>query len=242
MIDLRIDLRRGRWQEALAGVGVVSAVICDPPYSAKTHETQAASTARVMPDGADRRTINYACWTPADVREFVEFWSPRCSGWMATMTDSELVPAWQQAYRDVGRLTFAPVVIIQDRVRLSGDGPASCAVYLVVARPRSQEFQRWGALPGWYRAGTERDGHIGGKPLSLMHRLIVDYSRPGDIVCDPCAGYGTTLVAAYDHGRQSIGSECDLETYLKAKERVDLALRQLSLFAPAPKPEQSKLF
>ncbi len=32
------DLRLGRWQEALADVGEVDAVITDPPYSARTHE------------------------------------------------------------------------------------------------------------------------------------------------------------------------------------------------------------
>jgi len=37
---------------------------------------------------------------------------------------------------------------------------------------------------------------IGGKPMWLMRALVRDYSRPGNLVCDPCAGGATTLIAA----------------------------------------------
>jgi DNA modification methylase len=40
-----------------------------------------------------------------------------------------------------------------------------------------------------------------------MERLIDDYSKPKNLVCDPCAGAGTTLVAALKLGRRAIG--CD---------------------------------
>jgi site-specific DNA-methyltransferase (adenine-specific) len=235
------ELRQGRWQEVFAEMPMVDAVICDPPYSAKLHETQSAAMARQMPDGSDRRALNYAAWSPQDVHDFVEHFSPRCKGWMVAMTDYDLSATWIDAYRKAGRHTFVPVLVIQDRVRLSGDGPASCAVYVIVARPKSQEYQRWGALPGFYKVGTDREGHIGGKPLELMRRLVTDYSREGDLVCDPCAGYGTTLVAAYDLGRKAIGGECDPDTFGKAKERLEKVMRQPSLFRPSDAKEQLSL-
>ena len=236
-----IELRYGKWQEAFATMPDVDAIICDPPYSAKLHEAQGNANARTMPDGSNRRVLNYASWSPEDVYEFVDYFSPRCKGWMVAMTDYDLSQTWRDAYQRAGRHTFVPVLVLQDRVRLSGDGPASCAVYVIVARPKTQEFQRWGALPGFYKVGTDREGHIGGKPLELMRRLISDYSREGDLICDPCAGYGTTLVAAYDLGRRAIGGECDSETYDKAKARIDKALLQPSLFAPADQREQLSL-
>ena len=235
------ELRLGRWQETFATMPVVDAVICDPPYSAKLHEVQAAANGRQMPDGSERRVLSYAAWTPQDVFEFVDWFSPRCRGWMVAMTDYELSGVWIEAYRKAGRHTFVPVLVLQDRVRLSGDGPASCAVYVIVARPKTQEYQRWGALPGFYKVGTDREGHIGGKPLDLMRRLVSDYSRAGDLVCDPCAGYGTTLVAAYDLGRKAIGGECDPETFGKAKERLEKVMRQPSLFSPATERDQLSL-
>ena len=93
----------------------------------------------------------------------------------------------------------------------------------MVARPRTRKFSTWGALPGWYKVGTERNGHIGGKPLDLMQALVRDYSRPGDLVCDPCAGGGTTLLAAVQTGRRAVGSELDPITHAKATKRLQNA-------------------
>jgi DNA modification methylase len=62
---------------------------------------------------------------------------------------------------------------------------------------------------------------MGEKPLSLMRTLVRDYSRPDDLVCDPFAGSGTTLLAAAMEGRSAIGAEMDPKTY-------ELAVRRLS--------------
>jgi site-specific DNA-methyltransferase (adenine-specific) len=142
------------------------------------------------------------------------------------MTSHDLIGAWQAAYEAAGRYAFAPVGITQDRVRLGGDGPASGLVYLMVARPKTRAFSTWGALPGFYHAGIDREGHIGGKPLGLMRRIVADYSRPGDLICDPCAGGGTTLVAAHALGRRAVGAECDADTFAKAQARIMRGVRQ----------------
>lgn len=211
-----IDLRLGRWQDALADIKMVDAVITDPPYGARTH---AGNADRVESMG--RTPLSYAPWSPSDVRPFVDWWSVRCRGWFAAMTSDDLIPAWRESYSSAGLYDFAPVPILQHRPRLSGDGPGSCAVYLMVARPRSAAFARWGSLSGWYEPPVERDGHIGGKPLSLMRWIVRDYSRPADLVCDPCAGLATTLIAAAIDGRRAIGSEMDPETYAMARHRID---------------------
>lgn len=228
-----VTLHLGAWQDTLAGVEV-DAVICDPPYGARTH----AGSARVITDaadGANRRTLTYAHLTPEQVQAFVADWSPRCHGWMAALTSDDLIPVWRDAYAAAGRLDFAPVPVLQDRVRICGDGPACGAVYLMVARPRRREFASWGALPGWYRAGTDRGGHIGGKPLSLMQRLVADYTRHGQLVADPFAGGGTTLVAALRLGRRAIGSEIDPATHAVAAAAIERELRQpMLLDAAAP--------
>ena len=114
-------------------------------------------------------------------------------------------------------------------VRLAGDGPSSEAVHMVVARPKGEPFPRWGTLPGYYLVAPgdprRRSPRIGGKPLGLMERIVGDYSRKGDLVCDPCAGAGTTLLAAARTGRRSIGSEIDPEVHA-------VALADLSLPTP----------
>jgi site-specific DNA-methyltransferase (adenine-specific) len=208
------ELRHGRWQDVLADVEC-DALIMDPPYGDVTHAGNAERLASM-----GRARLSYAAWTAADVVAFVEFWSPRCRGWLACMTSDDLIPVYRAAYRSVGRKDFAPVPVLQHRPRLSGDGPGSGAVYLVVSRPRSDAFMGWGSLPCWYHSQPARDGVAGGKPLDLMRAIVRDYSRPGDLICDPCAGAGTTLLAARIEGRSSIGAELDEKHYAIAQRRL----------------------
>ena len=56
--------------------------------------------------------------------------------------------------------------------------------------------------------------------MALMRAIVRDYSRPGDLVCDPFAGGGTTLLAAVMEGRQAIGAELDPITFEKAEARL----------------------
>lgn len=60
------------------------------------------------------------------------------------------------------------------------------------------------------------------KPLEAIFPLIETFSKPGDIVLDPFAGSGTTLVAAQRLGRRSVGIELDPEYYRTARNRLVL--------------------
>jgi hypothetical protein len=136
------------------------------------------------------------------------------------MTSHDLVPHWEKSLRNVGRYVFKPLpaVIRGMNVRLAGDGPSSWSVDLVVSRTRSAN--KWGTLPGAYVVNREAQDVVGGKPLALMRAIIRDYTRPGDLVVDPCAGGGTTLLAAHLEGRRAIGAEIDPATYEIAKQRL----------------------
>lgn len=255
------DLRLGDWREALADVEQVDAVIVDAPYSARTHAGHDAgagaakrgdlATVRISQNGkryidgkAAGRSINYAGWSNEDVSKFVDDWSPRCKGWFVTITDHVLAKQWEKCFMLHNRYVFAPLpwVAPGSRVRLSGDGPSCWTCWIVVARPRTgtdrngRQYSKWGTLPGAYitKARYDRGGaHIGGKPIALMEALVRDYTRPGDLVCDPCAGYGTTLAAAARNGRRGIGAELDPETHAKASEYLDKHARQNDLFESA---------
>ena len=257
------DLRRGRWQEALADVEHVDAVIVDAPYSARTHGGHDAAVSdkrlrgeqkRLRVDRRNgavysvgvnrRRAISYDGWSVDDVRAFVESWAPRCRGWFVTITDHVLAPVWAAALEDAGRYVFAPLPwgAPGSRVRLGGDGPSCWACWIVVARPRTgtdrdgRNYSKWGTLPGAYVINADRGAHIGGKPIALMEALVRDYTRPGDLVCDPCAGYATTLAAAVRNGRRAVGAELDPETHAQALAYLDRYGRCVDLFAAAPRP------
>lgn len=237
---MTIDLRAGRWQDVLVDVEC-DALIVDAPYSARTHGGHDSGTGSVNRSdvgrakadgrielGAQRRSINYEAWTPEDVAAFVASWAPRTRGWFVSITDTVLAPAWADALEAAGRYVFSPLACVEpgSRVRLTGDGPAQWSCWCVVARPTSPQFFRWGSLPGAYvvpagmrEAGAARKAVVGGKSLWLMQALVRDYSRAGELVCDPCAGGGTTLLAAAIEGRRAVGAEALPEHVAKAERR-----------------------
>ena len=59
------------------------------------------------------------------------------------------------------------------------------------------------------------------KPHGLLKELILDNSNENDIVFDPCAGSGSTLLVARQNNRQYIGCELNKYYYDKAKERLE---------------------
>lgn len=80
---------------------------------------------------------------------------------------------------------------------------------------------RWGrGWQGWYGGGGEdsvlevprprasRD-HPTAKPVDLVVRCLANSSRPGDVVLDPFAGSGSTLVACELLSRRGLGMELD---------------------------------
>ena len=54
---------------------------------------------------------------------------------------------------------------------------------------------------------AERTGYPTQKPLALLQRIVAVSSNPGDLVLDPFAGAGTTLLAAAGLGRRWLGVE-----------------------------------
>jgi DNA modification methylase len=83
-------------------------------------------------------------------------------------------------------------------------------------------------LTSGYFAGDEaiRDTsgkrvHLQQSPVALLLRIILSSTLPGDLVLDPLAGTGTTLVVAKQLGRGSIGIEIDPEFVKIIKKRLN---------------------
>lgn len=58
------------------------------------------------------------------------------------------------------------------------------------------------------------------KPVPLLEHLIQVFTDKGDVVIDPCAGSGTTLLAAAQTGRKAYGFEIKKNFYKEANEKV----------------------
>ena len=66
-------------------------------------------------------------------------------------------------------------------------------------------------------------GHPVEKPVEAMEVLVRSLAGPGEVVCDPFMGSGTTGVAAIQTGRQFIGVEIEPRYYEIAVGRVKAA-------------------
>lgn len=208
----RMTLRCGRYQDVLADVEA-DHLVTDPPYSDRTHAGALSAT-------GERGVNGYGAWSPADAATLVEWASPRVASWMAIHTDDVLGPAFLASMRECGRYAFPLVPVLQHQPRQQGDGHPQHGHYLAVSRPRDRRFVGWGSLSGWYVAGRDGSFVRGGKPLGLVRKIVREHSRPGELVCDPCAGGGTTLLAAAMEGRCAVGAEMDPETFANTVKRL----------------------
>lgn len=147
------------------------------------------------------------------------------------MTSHDLIDAWMSSFDTSGWYSFPPIaaVISGMSVRMGADGPASWTIHLCVARRRSIRLSTardakgiWRSLPGGYH-GPATDGMAGGrgKPRWLCEALVRDYSDPGMLVCDPCAGWGNILTAARSLNRGIIGAEMDAAAHAKATSNLN---------------------
>jgi site-specific DNA-methyltransferase (adenine-specific) len=121
---------------------------------------------------------------------------------------------------------------------LIGEKPgAACAWYGGNSQPNVLRFA------GISRTGRQprADDHPTPKPVALMATFVRLHSAPDDLILDPFAGSGTTLVAAKALGRRAIGVEIE-ERFCDITARR-LAQRELfALPAPAePTPAQEPM-
>ena len=71
---------------------------------------------------------------------------------------------------------------------------------------------------------SHTNGHACPFSIKLAQAVISAWSRPGDLVCDPYLGSGTTALAAIGLGRRFIGAE-RLEKYAR---QAELALERVA--------------
>ena len=79
-------------------------------------------------------------------------------------------------------------------------------------------------LVTFQKINSSRMVHPTEKPVALLASLITSVTKPGDLIFDPFAGSGSTLVAAKKTGRRFIGTELDERWFSIAQKRVEEAV------------------
>lgn len=119
----------------------------------------------------------------------------------------------------------------------------NCEYGLVLYKDKLPKFNNDGAMVfncfEWATDNETPKIHPTQKPKQLMKRLIEIFTDVGDVVIDPTAGSGVSLLAAAELGREAYGFEIKKEFYQQAKERV-LRRIQPDIFAMAELNEKLK--
>jgi DNA modification methylase len=88
------------------------------------------------------------------------------------------------------------------------------------AELRKWLHSRWSDVPG----ASTRSGHPAPFPQEIAQRLIRLFSFAGDVVLDPFVGTGSTMIAAIETGRSSIGIDIEPMYAEFAAKRVKKAV------------------
>lgn len=96
----------------------------------------------------------------------------------------------------------------------------NCEYGLILYRDKLPKFRNNGKMifncMDWPRDNESEKIHPTQKPVELLKTLIEIFTDPGDVVIDPCAGSGSTLIAAERLNRKGYGFEIKKEFWTKA--------------------------
>ena len=101
----------------------------------------------------------------------------------------------------------------------------NCEYGLVLYRDRLPKFNNNGKMIfnciDWPRDNESEKIHPTQKPIELLKTLISIFTDEGDVVIDPCAGSGSTIVAADKLNRKAFGFEIKKNFYDAAKKWIE---------------------
>lgn len=236
-----VELYLGDCLEVLPTLGRVSHIIGDPPYEDELHKAigriRRNDGREMIQDlgfegvNASRGSIAAAC---------VEI----CDGWLILFTLAEGVRAWRDDIQAAGGKWDTTLAWIKPDAspRFNGQGAARGFENAVTAWC-GKGYRRWngGGKRGVYThlVNFQRQGeHPTEKPIPLMSEIVLDYTEPGDLICDPFCGSGSTGVAAVKTGRRFVGIEQNERWFDLSRKRISDALKQPDMFVSHPKPAE----
>lgn len=127
--------------------------------------------------------------------------------------------------------------VLKANMRIVGN----CEYGLLLYRDKLPKFNNGGKMV-MNCIDVERDTetpkiHPTQKPVKLLERLIQIFTDPGEVVIDPCAGSGSTLLAAMNTGRRAYGFEIKKDFYrasLKMLEARKVEIEEVSRYGFSP--------
>lgn len=226
---MNCEIQHGDARElADAITGPINCIIADPPYG-----VDFVSRKGVLPSAARfaRKIEN-----DGNIESAIELWSDVITRLTAKTPDDaemylftkwDIIEPWANALRALAPIGWKYKMLLVWEKGYPGlgdiDANWGCGHELILyaKKGRRDVAERRSGVLHFDKPSTKGHIHPTEKPVPLLERLIEMSTNPGDLVVDPFAGSGSTIVAAQNLGRRGIGFEIDA-TYAKgAAERLD---------------------
>lgn len=241
----------------LRGLGDREADSCiaDPPYTEDTHGKDLGFDR--ADGGKTRDVIDFPPLTLEEADAYSAELVRVVKRWIVVFGDLPSIVAWRAALEKHGAewIREGAWWKTDAQPQVTGDRPGQGIELIGLAhgpRPKKKRGKmEWNGGGRHFRyMGPTREPnvervHPTQKPEWLMRALVLDFTRPGELVIDPFAGSGTTGVEAVKAGREFKGCERVAEDHARAIARLQRTREQWGLFDPprsAPKMTQSDLF
>jgi adenine-specific DNA-methyltransferase len=187
--------------------GSVDLVLVDPPYLVRYCDR----TGRTVKNDDNDRWIDPAFAEMHRVLKNGQF----CVSFYAWNKVDRFMEAWSKAgFKVAGHIVFPKRYASSSRFMSYHHEQA---YLLAKGHPAAPENPPPDVIP-WTYTGNRL--HPTQKPVGIFTPLLEAFSKPGDVVLDPFAGSGSSLVAAKALGRRFIGIELDPVHHRTASMRL----------------------
>jgi len=120
--------------------------------------------------------------------------------------------------------------VLKANMRVVGNAEYALLLY----RDKLPKFNNGGKMifnvMDWVKDTGSEKIHPTQKPVGLLKTLIQIFTDEGDVVIDPVAGSGSTLIAAIECNRKAFGFEIKKDFYAKANDWIKRTEAQGMLF------------
>lgn len=206
-----VRLYRGDCADVLpllpSGHGVV---ITDPPFSERTHKNARSGNKKSV-SSRTSSPINFRHVDDWELTPILSACARVSKSWVVANLDYSMAVAYEhEPPKGMRVMRVGAWVKTNPMPQLTGDRPAQgWEAIAYFHKPGRASWNGGGHAGNFYLPSARLTEHPTEKPMPMVRQFIEWFTEPGDVVIDPFAGSGTTLLAARELGRRAIGIEKD---------------------------------
>jgi len=205
-----------------AGAEKFDMVLTDPPYLQNYASNRAGKTWKFANEIKHDSPIYFPTIRDS-INECYRVLKPNTAAFFFCNTNA--IDLFKQAIEEPG-FKIKNIIIWNKGNHTAGDLEAAlghCYEFIILANKGRCKFngKRIEDIVQFNRVPYNHAIHQNQKPQDLLRLLIEKWSEPGDLILDPFAGSGSTLMAAHGLGRYCTAIELDVDTYKRAAEWLE---------------------